>query len=791
MLPVFTSENQTILSQLMFDESHKQISLLADAMPQLVWIAKPDGSVVYYNSRIKEFAGATKSSEGNWSWGGLLHFDDQQPTLKAWSEAVTHGGIYEKEHRVQMKDGSFRWHLSRAFPQKNEKGEIISWFGTATDIHEQKLVEEKIKEAEERWRTALEATEIGTWEFDPTTKKFFLSDVAKKIRGFGSEMNKPFELHRETIHPDDVENVDNAMQAALKRGTEETFSMEYRVFKLSSAQWCWIRSVGRVTVNDVGKPQRVIGIMQDVTERREAEEKLQYLATLTQNIADAVVGTDTNNNIVNWNKGAEKIYGWSAAEVMGKPSKEVFATQFLSSQDEKDWLQQFNDKGQWQGEVLQKHKDGTIISVLASIAKVTDVNGKHIGGVAVNKDITEQHNAAQLLKESEERFRLLTNTVPQIIWIRSNDNVLEYLNDQWYNITGQTPYEGLQNRMDMMHPDDREPMEEKWAKAFKTGEAFNAEYRLKIKQSEEYRWFFCNIQPLKNKDGVIIKWIGAASDIQHFKDISVLLKQEVEDRTTELSRLNLALQKQTEELRRSNEDLQQFAHVASHDLKEPLRKIKTYGSRMFDEFGDILPEKAKSFLEKMDSAATRMASMIDGVLGYSMLGATQQVMEAVDMNNVIRQIENDLEIVIDQKKAIIQHQDLPVIEGSAILLYQVFYNLINNSLKFSRENVVLKITISAKKLATDDIKTLALLPGKEYVAITVEDNGIGFDQQHAEKIFKTFTRLNSKDKYEGTGLGLSLCQKIAERHNGIITAKGVLHEGASFQIVLPIRQTKD
>ena len=297
--------------------------------------------------------------------------------------------------------------------------------------------------------------------------------------------------------------------------------------------------------------------------------------------------------------------------------------------------------------------------------------------------------------------------------------------------------------------------------------------------------FLANVQPLKDKHGQVIKWIGASTDIQHFKDISVLLEQQVQERTVELNRLNSALQKQTEELRRSNEALQQFAHVASHDLKEPLRKIKTYGSRLSDEFGSILPEKARSFLEKMDSAATRMSSMIDGVLGYSMLGATEPIIEEINLNELLQQIESDLEITIHQKNASIHYRDLPCVEGTAILIYQLFYNLINNSLKFSRKDVppVIRITGEAVKHVEGLSKTL--LPDQNYVRVTVADNGIGFDQEHAEKIFKTFARLNAKDKYEGTGLGLSLCQKIVQRHQGLILAQGRPNEGADFTLVLP------
>lgn len=784
-----TSREQSFLAGFLSEESYAPLSILADAMPQLVWIAKPDGEVVYYSSRLSEFAGAARQANGTWKWQGLLHPEDQESTTQVWAESVATGKVYEKEHRVQMKDGTYRWYLSRAFPQKNEKGAVLNWFGTATDIHEQKLIERKIKEAEERWRTALEATQIGTWDFNPDTKTFYLSDVARNIRGLGPDVGNHFQIHRETIHPDNLQHVEGAMQEALDRGEEDSFAMEYRVFKKSEQQWCWIRSIGRMIAGNEGKPQRVIGIMQDITRQKEAEEKLQYLATLTQNIADAVIGTDINHIIINWNNGAEKIYGWKKDEAIGKSAKELLHTQFLTPNDAQNWVIEYNAVGYWQGEVLQKRKDGETISVMASVARVTDGNGKHIGGVAVNKDITEQRKAAQLLKESEERFRLLTNTIPQVVSISNKDGKPEYLNDQWYNITGQTTEEGLQYRMEMVHPDDVQAVTQKWEQALLDRQPFFIEYRLRNQVGNDYRWFFGNIQPLKDKDGNVIKWIGASTDIQHFKDISVLLKQEVQERTVELNRLNKALQKQTEELRRSNEDLQQFAHVASHDLKEPLRKIKTYGSRLHDEFENILPERAKLYLEKMDAAATRMASMIDGVLGYSMLGATEQLVEEIDLNELIEQIKSDLEIIIQQKKAVIRHGDLPLIEGSAILLYQLFYNLINNSLKFSRHDVVPVISIiSENKKNVKAEKADALLAGPSYIQISVSDNGIGFNQEYAQKIFKTFTRLNAKDRYEGTGLGLSLCQKIVQRHNGEISAQGVLNEGATFIITLPLKQ---
>jgi len=254
-----------------------------------------------------------------------------------------------------------------------------------------------------------------------------------------------------------------------------------------------------------------------------------------------------------------------------------------------------------------------------------------------------------------------------------------------------------------------------------------------------------------------------------------ILEQEVKSRTEELSLLNISL-------RRSNDDLQQFAHVASHDLKEPIRKIRTFGSRLQDEYGDLLPEKGKLFLEKIHNATERMFSMIDGVLTYSMLNGSQQSIETVDLNEVFRNIESDLEIFIVQKKGVIRRGSLPTIEGAAVLIYQLFYNLLNNALKFSRPDVPPVVHISS--LVTDH-------DGRKWVEIGIADNGIGFDQKYAATIFDTFARLNSKDKYEGTGLGLALCKKIVERHHGTITALGTKNNGAAFTIRLPERQTEN
>jgi light-regulated signal transduction histidine kinase (bacteriophytochrome) len=239
--------------------------------------------------------------------------------------------------------------------------------------------------------------------------------------------------------------------------------------------------------------------------------------------------------------------------------------------------------------------------------------------------------------------------------------------------------------------------------------------------------------------------------------------------------LRKLVDERTRELQRSNDDLQQFAHVASHDLKEPVRKVKTFGTLLKEEFGQQLPGIAQKYLNKIESAADRMYSMIDGVLLYSSLGAHEQTVDPINLNEIISNIMSDLEIPITKRKATINYGSLPMIQGTPILIYQLFYNLLNNSLKFARPNEDSVITIHSDPTSQEG----------SFVEILVRDNGIGFNQNEAGKIFKTFTRLNSKDQYEGTGLGLALCKKIVERHGGTIRAEGKVDEGSTFFITLP------
>lgn len=250
----------------------------------------------------------------------------------------------------------------------------------------------------------------------------------------------------------------------------------------------------------------------------------------------------------------------------------------------------------------------------------------------------------------------------------------------------------------------------------------------------------------------------------------------VDERTQELSIYS-------DELKRSNRELEDFAFVASHDLQEPLRKIQTFGDRLLTQYSDNLGEKGKDYLTRMESAAVRMSQLISDLLDFSRITTRGKPFQMVDLNLLIEECLEDLSVKIDEKNARIRISKLPMIEADPSQMRQLFTNLLLNALKFSLPSTATKITITAAAIEQPEVIHLPDLEG--WYKITVTDNGIGFEQDYAAKIFAPFQRLHSTKDYQGTGIGLSICRRIVERHNGEIHAVSALNEGAKFIVTLP------
>lgn len=331
-----------------------------------------------------------------------------------------------------------------------------------------------------------------------------------------------------------------------------------------------------------------------------------------------------------------------------------------------------------------------------------------------------------------------------------------------------------------LHPDDRERIIKVIDNLFIkpiSNRDYDVEYRTVGAEDGVVRWVRAKGKVYFNESDQPVRFIGSVLDIT--EKVTALQKIEalVEERTKELASANETLQQINKELQRSNSNLEEFAHAASHDLKEPVRKIYFFTNQLKHQLSAHLGETDLRSFYRIENATQRMGNLIDDLLLYSHVSHRPHETENVDLNQKVQAVLEDLELDIEEKKADIHVEKLPIVKGYRRQLQQLFQNLITNALKYSKRDVPPHITISASRVTENK---------KAYHLITVKDNGIGFDPEYADKIFQMFTRLHGKREYSGTGVGLSIAKKVVENHYGFIKAKSQPGEGSMFEIYLPV-----
>ncbi|MBV4359623.1 PAS domain-containing sensor histidine kinase [Pinibacter aurantiacus] len=435
------------------------------------------------------------------------------------------------------------------------------------------------------------------------------------------------------------------------------------------------------------------------------------------------------------------------------------------------------ETGRLSYEVRIKHQDGSIHWIKASGEMLYDNDKTPVRLLGTVMDITESKLMVEFLRESEERFRIMANTAPVKIWVADTNGKFTFLNKQWLSFTGRSLDEELGDGwQEDIHLLERERVLEEYTSHFNERAPFTIEFKMK-RHDGVYRWVANSGVPRYTPEGLFEGYIGSCMDIQATKLAHEDLERIVAERTRDLQEANDLLEK-------SNAQLEQFAYVSSHDLQEPLRKIQTFSDLVLQKI-DEPGFDGKLYIQKVISSAERMSVLIEDLLNFSRINKMDEKFETVDLNKVLENVVNDFEVVVDQKNATIIKNLMPRIKAIPIQMNQLFFNLIGNALKFSDENPV--IEISARVLPREELKSYPLLQSsnRNYVELIFKDNGIGFDQSYAEQIFMIFQRLNDKKKYTGTGIGLAVCKKIVENHNGVIKAEGKRGVGAKFTIVLP------
>ncbi|REE25766.1 PAS domain S-box-containing protein [Winogradskyella pacifica] len=394
------------------------------------------------------------------------------------------------------------------------------------------------------------------------------------------------------------------------------------------------------------------------------------------------------------------------------------------------------------------------------------------------RDITEERNFHQQLLDREEKFRLLADSMPQFIWTSDPEGNLNYFNQSVYDFSGLTLDDILRDGwLQIVHPDDKEENIKVWTEAIASGKDFLLEHRFR-KHNGDYRWQLSRAIPQKDADGVIKMWVGSSTDIQEQKVFTAKLENMVRNRTNELEKKNLDLEKM-------NKELQSFVYISSHDLQEPLRKIQTFASRIKEKELERLSDSAKNYFSRMQTSAYRMQNLIQDLIAYSRTNAQESTFEIYNLQDIIEDTKETLSEELEEKNVVFELENICDVRIIPVQFQQVILNLVSNSIKFSKEGTGILIKISCEILKGKKTGIPALNNDRTYCHIRFSDNGIGFDQQYHEKIFEVFQRLHSKEDYSGTGIGLAIVKRIIENHDGHIAARSEFNNGAIFDIYLP------
>jgi two-component system CheB/CheR fusion protein len=385
------------------------------------------------------------------------------------------------------------------------------------------------------------------------------------------------------------------------------------------------------------------------------------------------------------------------------------------------------------------------------------------------EDITEHVLAQRLLREREEYIRNIANNAPVMVWTSDKKGNRNFFNQTWLEFTGKSQEElEAQDWKTTINPVDREAFLKTYYAAVQARQPFHAEYRLQ-RHDGAYRWVMSYAKPMINPGGGYEGFIGTITEIHDQRAINEELERRVMERTISLEQ--------------TNNSLQQFAFISSHDLQEPSRKIRTFINLIRNK--DLPPDQVRQYLDKINEASERMTALIRSILDYSRLPMAESPLEMVDLNNVLDQVLHDFELLIEEKQIDILRDPLPIIRANAFQMSLLFSNLISNAIKFSDVNP--RIEIRGEVVPSAALKKIAKVdPALTWLQLSVIDNGIGFDIAYKDKIFELFQRLHGRNEYAGTGIGLSIVKKIINQHHAYIDVISAPGKGSRFIIWFPM-----
>ncbi|MDZ8136154.1 MAG: PAS domain S-box protein [Nostoc sp. DedQUE04] len=520
---------ELVQAQQKLRESEAWFRTLADNISQFAWITDEHGSIEWYNQRWFDYTGTTLAEMQGWGWQQVHHPDRVDGVVKKISHCFETGEIWEDTFPLRGRDGQYRWFLSRAIPIRDEQGRVLRWFGTNTDITEQKQTEVALQTSEQILRQLTNMVPGAVYKYqrlpDGSNNLIFMSEGIVDLYEYTpEELLKDVQIVWDIIFPEDIEKIGASIDRSA--ATLEAWEMEFRI-RTPSGILKWISGHSIPTQEEDGS---IIwfGILTDISDRKQAELALQASKQRYLNLAElspvGIFHTDPSGDYKYVNSRWCQLAGLSFKEAMDMGWKRALHP------EDRDWVflnwqRATQSQIPFLMECRFQRPDGKVHWLICLAIAETDKAGKITGYIGTITDITERKFSEQALQESEQRYRDLAEAMPQMVWLSDVTGAVYYLNRRWYDYTGQSEAEAMGfGAAAVVHPDERDRTLQEWAQAIATGSLFESEYRVRDRQGL-YHWFLARGIPIQNQSREITGWVGTVTDIDDFKRAQLARKQ--------------------------------------------------------------------------------------------------------------------------------------------------------------------------------------------------------------------------------------------------------------------------
>ena len=476
---------------------------------------------------------------------------------------------------------------------------------------------------------------------------------------------------------------------------------------------------------------------QELEERKRSEAAAYQLAAIVESSDDAIIGKDLDGKIRSWNAAAERIFGYTAREMVGQSVTLLIPR---DRQTEERRILQTLRRGERieHYETVRRRKDGAFIDVSLTVSPIKDAQGQIIGVSKIARDITERKRVEAALRRSETLFRKLADSMPQIVWAARPDGHIDYYNMRWYEYTGFSEGREQENWKSILHPDDAQHSVAEYRRCIYDERPYQIEHRFKDWRTGDYRWFLSRALPVRDESGRVIRWFGTCTDIEDQKQAEEKLEKVVATRTLSL--------------REAIAQMEEFSYTASHDLRAPLRAMQVYTEALMQDFSASLPAEASRYLERIAESAIRLDKMILDVLTFSRIARADLRLQRVPLDKLVRQIVEQYP-GMQAPWAEISIAPLPDVLAHEPSLTQAVSNLLTNAVKFVPPKLKPEVRVWSEQR-------------NSHVRLWIADNGIGVAPQYQHRLFNLFERIHPDLKHEGTGVGLAIVRKAVERMGG-------------------------